>query len=327
MHGIKRKQWTKELLRQKRVQDEKKIYDYRSLTENVLNMRDEKIYSIEALKKTSELLEKNPEFNAIWNYRRDIIASLASELKTPFWDKELVFVMMLLKDYPKVYWIWNHRLWVLKHYPTSSPKVWQTELAVVNKLLEQDARNYHGWHYRRIVVGNIESITNKSLDKEEFEYTTIKINNNISNYSAWHQRVQIISRMFQKGEVGNQKEYIRTEISYIINAMFTDAEDQSVWFYIKWFIKNDIVCKTLDEQEYLKMLKDLRENILLINNDEIEFSGKQNIWCLKILLVLEDILEEKEALTERSSEQYLVQLIDADPLRKNRYLHLLEQHK
>ena len=105
MHGIKRKQWTKELLRQKRVQDEKKIYDYRSLTENVLNMRDEKIYSIEALKKTSELLEKNPEFNAIWNYRRDIIASLASELEIPFWDKELVFVMMLLKDYPKVYWI------------------------------------------------------------------------------------------------------------------------------------------------------------------------------------------------------------------------------
>ena len=105
-------------------------------------MRDEKIYSIEALKKTSELLEKNPEFNAIWNYRRDIIASLASELEIPFWDKELVFVMMLLKDYPKVYWIWNHRLWVLKHYPTSSPKVWQTELAVVNKLLEQDARNF-----------------------------------------------------------------------------------------------------------------------------------------------------------------------------------------
>ncbi|CAI4044799.1 hypothetical protein SUVZ_10G1660 [Saccharomyces uvarum] len=327
MHGIKRKEWTKELLRQKRVQDEKKIFEYRHLTDNILNLRDEKVYSTDALKKTSELLERNPEFNAIWNYRRDIISNSSSELETSFWNEELAFVMMQLKHYPKVYWIWNHRLWVLEHYPTDSCKIWQTELAVVNKLLELDARNYHGWHYRRIVVGNIEKITHSSLDKEEFEYTTAKINSNISNYSAWHQRVQIISRMFQKGEINNQKDYIQTEVSYIINAMFTDAEDQSVWFYIKWFIKNDIVCKTLDKQEYIQMLKDLRENILLINNDEVEFSGKQNIWCLKMLLVLEDILEENGAFTEKNSEAYLVQLMDADPLRRNRYLRLLKNHR
>ncbi|EJT42697.1 BET4-like protein [Saccharomyces kudriavzevii IFO 1802] len=235
--------------------------------------------------------------------------------------------MLQLKKYPKVYWIWNHRLWVLEHYPTDLPKIWQTELAVVNKLLEQDARNYHGWHYRRIVVGKIENITNKSLDKEEFEYTTNKINNNISNYSAWHQRVQIVSRMFQKGEIGNQRKYIQTEISYIINAIFTDAEDQSVWFYIKWFIKNDTVFKTLGKREYVQMLRDLRENIVLINNDEIDFSGKQNIWCLKILLVLESILKENESLTESNSEAYLTQLIDTDPLRKKRYLHLLKDLK
>lgn len=314
-------------MRQKRVQDERKIYEYRHLTEDVLNLRDEQIYSTGAFEKTSALLEKNPEFNAIWNYRRDITSNLSSELEISFWNKELAFVMLQLKKYPKVYWIWNHRLWVLEHYPTDLPKIWQTELAVVNKLLEQDARNYHGWHYRRIVVGKIENITNKSLDKEEFEYTTNKINNNISNYSAWHQRVQIVSRMFQKGEIGNQRKYIQTEISYIINAIFTDAEDQSVWFYIKWFIKNDTVFKTLGKREYVQMLRDLRENIVLINNDEIDFSGKQNIWCLKILLVLESILKENESLTESNSEAYLTQLIDTDPLRKKRYLHLLKDLK
>lgn len=314
-------------MRQKRVQDERKIHEYRHLTEDVLNLRDEQIYSTGAFEKTSALLEKNPEFNAIWNYRRDITSNLSSELEISFWNKELAFVMLQLKKYPKVYWIWNHRLWVLEHYPTDLPKIWQTELAVVNKLLEQDARNYHGWHYRRIVVGKIENITNKSLDKEEFEYTTNKINNNISNYSAWHQRVQIVSRMFQKGEIGNQRKYIQTEISYIINAIFTDAEDQSVWFYIKWFIKNDTVFKTLGKREYVQMLRDLRENIVLINNDEIDFSGKQNIWCLKILLVLESILKENESLTESNSEAYLTQLIDTDPLRKKRYLHLLKDLK
>jgi geranylgeranyl transferase type-2 subunit alpha len=49
----------------------------------------------------------------------------------------------------------------------------------------------HGWGYRRYVVSNIEKLRGISLAKSEFDYTTSKTNN-ISNFSAWHNRANLI---------------------------------------------------------------------------------------------------------------------------------------
>ena len=105
---------------------------------------------------------------------------------------------------------------------------WDTELALVTKLLEADARNcrppprlpslgflvlnchrsfstillstvcmlitVHGWEYRRYVVASIEKAKGISLAKKEFDYTTLKTNN-ISNFSAWHNRATLIPKL------------------------------------------------------------------------------------------------------------------------------------
>ena len=52
----------------------------------------------------------------------------------------------------------------------------------------------HGWQYRRYVVANIEKIRNVALAKSEFDYTTTKTNN-ISNFSAWHNRANLIPKL------------------------------------------------------------------------------------------------------------------------------------
>ncbi|EDO17642.1 hypothetical protein Kpol_1004p16 [Vanderwaltozyma polyspora DSM 70294] len=326
MHGIKRRQWTEELLKQKKLQDQKKISEYRDLTKTVLDKKRKEIYTLETFDLTTQVLKINPEFNSVWNYRRDIINSLRDGLAIESWEDELNFTMAQMKVFPKVYWIWNHRVWILNNYPNSPLKIWQRELVIASKVLEMDARNYHAWHYRRIIVNEIEKISGKSMDKSELEYTTLNINQNISNFSSWHQRAKLLPRMFSTDEVMDKKKFINDEVSYITNAMFTDAEDQSVWLYIKWFIKNEIVSKTLSGDEYQKMLKDLKNNILAINEDEVEFSGVQNNWCLKILIVIEDI-ETSLGITNTSNKtEYIEQLIEADPLRKNRYMHLLNKH-
>jgi geranylgeranyl transferase type-2 subunit alpha len=49
----------------------------------------------------------------------------------------------------------------------------------------------HGWEYRRYVVANLEQKRGTSLSKSEFAYTTTKTNN-ISNFSAWHNRANLI---------------------------------------------------------------------------------------------------------------------------------------
>lgn len=291
--------------------------------EDLLKLRDDKSYTLDSLTKTTLLLRINPEFNAIWNYRRDIISDMVNTLDTEFWKNELVFTLALLKQYPKVYWIWTHRLWTLEHQPDSSVNAWKLELGMVSKLLEMDARNYHGWHYRRIITDRIEKINGQSMDKGELEYATENINKNISNFSAWHQRAVLIPRMFANNEISDKKTFVEDEFAYITNAMFTDAEDQSVWFYIKWFIKNDIVSKTLGNDEYIRLLQELKTNILIINQDDLEFSGKQNNWCLKILIALEDVQKDLGVEIQTHSKEYLEQLIEADPLRKNRYLFLI----
>ncbi|SMN18621.1 similar to Saccharomyces cerevisiae YJL031C BET4 Alpha subunit of Type II geranylgeranyltransferase required for vesicular transport between the endoplasmic reticulum and the Golgi [Maudiozyma saulgeensis] len=328
MHGVKRKQYSREILKQKHLQDQLKIKTYKELVDKTLDTRDNKIFTSESLGLTSKVLELNPEFNTVWNYRRDIILHLRDTAPTEFWENELQFTMEKLRRFPKVYWIWNHRIWVLNNFPHATTKIWMVELAIVDKLLSMDARNYHGWHYRRLIIKKLETLTDKSMNTEELAYVTTIINKNISNYSAWHQRVQLITNLFEEHELKKEemKKMVLEEILYITNAIYTDADDQSVWFYTKWFLENEIVRLILTGDEYIKMLEDMNNNIVLINNDDLEFSGTENSWCLKILIVIEDALKSTgHAVEEEHTKEYLKKLIELDPQRTKRYLHLLSK--
>lgn len=52
----------------------------------------------------------------------------------------------------------------------------------------------HGWSYRRNVVANIreQQVDTKEIDTKEFEYTSTKIKQSFSNYSAWHYRSKVL---------------------------------------------------------------------------------------------------------------------------------------
>jgi geranylgeranyl transferase type-2 subunit alpha len=115
---------------------------------------------------------------------------------------ELEFTVPLLIQFPKCYWLWNHRLWVLneatKRLPTAAArKVWETELGLVGKMLDKDRRNFHAWGYRRFVVANLEDpqLGGSSMVEAEFEYSTKMVLANLSNFSAWHNRSQLIPRL------------------------------------------------------------------------------------------------------------------------------------
>lgn len=332
MHGVKRRQWTEELREQKRRNDKIRIKNYRTLQDKILKDYNAEVFDKQALQSTEQLLRLNPEFNTVWNYRRAIILAIKKDLDLQFWNNELVLSMELLKDYPKNYWIWSYRVWTLINYPESPLVIWQGELKIVNKFLEMDQRNYHCWHYRRILLTHIEKSTGETNHKDQFEYTTTKINKDISNFSAWHQRVSLIPTMLKNKEFNEgNKDFIMKEFDYITNAMFTDPEDQSVWLYIKWFINCDEVVNTLNNEERIDVLTKLRDNILLLNNDELEFSGKENNWCLKMLIVIER-LHRRLSISESTKcnediHIYLEKLIIFDPLRANRYKDLLKEEE
>src|SRR5204862_3239927 len=106
---------------------------------------------------------------------------------------------------PKCYWIWNYRVWLLQEAtarldPAMARRLWEEDLKLVSMMLVKDSRNFHGWRYRRIIIAELESpaLDGTSMVESEFEYTTKMIKSNLSNFSAWHNRICLIPRVLNE---------------------------------------------------------------------------------------------------------------------------------
>lgn len=179
---------------------------------------------------TSKLLKWNPEYYTIWNYRRLIrrhqlehASSRGPSDGSPPNYKALVdliyddlaFLIPLLRKFPKCYWIWSYRLWLLEESTRLLPapearNIWQQELVLAGKMLNLDSRNFHGWGYRRTVIKALESDAfqakglSTSMTKQEFDYTTKMISSNLSNFSAWHNRSKLIPKLLSEMKVDHE---------------------------------------------------------------------------------------------------------------------------
>lgn len=179
------------------------------------------------MQETAELLKKNPEYYTIWNHRRRIYVNEFHDLEgdvasgkiteetrisnvLDIIQLDLQFLFPLLLKFPKCYWIWNHRLWLLQQSTALLPaaqsrKLWEEELGLVGKMLSRDSRNFHGWGYRRIVVSSLESpaLQGRSMSRSELEYTKKMIGTNLSNFSAWHNRSKLILKILDEEEASD----------------------------------------------------------------------------------------------------------------------------
>lgn len=103
-----------------------------------------KEYTKDTFSLTSKILQWNPDYYTIWNYRRILILefiaeeSADAEFKQKTFINELMLFLQLIKINPKSYWLWNHRIWCLETMPNAD---WKAELGLVDKMLTMDARN------------------------------------------------------------------------------------------------------------------------------------------------------------------------------------------
>lgn len=75
-----------------------------------------------------------------------------------------------------------------------------------------------------VQTGGIES-------QEEFDFSTEKINENFSNYSAYHHRSVYIRKT---GKLAT--DIVEAEFSMIENAIYTEPDDQSSWWYHQFLL-------------------------------------------------------------------------------------------
>lgn len=249
-------------------------------------------------------------------------------------QEDLRFLIPLLKQYPKCYWIWNHRAWLLAtattHLPTTAAaELWKGELGLVGKMLALDSRNFHGWGYRRIAVRTLEGLPGgRSLVEEEFAYTTKMVNSNLSNFSAWHNRGQLLPRLLAEREADTQarRTFFDSEIELITRALYTDPYDQSLWFYHQYLMSAldptnpnapEILrpCGNAERVHYLDQeIENIRE--MLDGAEDCKYIYQALLDYSRRYLDLE---AGNKKVTTVAMKEWLEELKKIDPLRKERW--------
>lgn len=370
-HGIKKQRITEQVRIAKAQRDEAKITWYRNLTASVLKLKNSNVFTAEALLQTRNLLTANPEFNAIWNYRRDILLCLIQKDPTTAIDllgNDLQMVTVMIQSNPKCYWIWNHRRWCLEELAHRPLDDWQMELRLVQKILNKDGRNFHGWHYRRYVVSSIEKENDKiggqhancinlGLYISEFQYTTTKIEKDISNFSAWHSRTKLIPKIIKQltftefidkledlPELGDIEQFhkmvslfrsplklLDQELELVKTGIFMDSADTSVWLYMRWLLTDKVftgALKNITKDANLELLQQQFNIVVELNDLEKEDSPKNedNIECLKMLIFIKSLMNKfnNSQGLDKDTQHFLKLLINLDPLRAGHYKDQLQ---
>ncbi|KAF8753505.1 Rab-protein geranylgeranyltransferase [Rhizoctonia solani] len=320
-HGIKRIKQTEEAIKAQKERERVKIDRLVSIEKDVFDRRSKEDLSQESLEATTTLLALYPELYTAWNFRRTVLADGIFPKSSPeevfkAVDGELSLTLAALQVHPKVYWLWNHRRWCLENIPDGpegaekswKSSIWARELAIVEKMLDRDSRNFHAWNYRRYVLASVPEPDRRSPESE-LAYTTRKIEQNFSNFSAWHQRTKVFGVLWRDRpelEAAAKSE----EFEFVRNALWTDPGDQSAWLYHRWLIGKGDDAVTVKSE-----ISSIEELVVEVGSD--------SKWPLQALVHYKsllashdsaakpDLLRECRTLTER--------LIQIDPMRQQMY--------
>ncbi|ETR97527.1 protein prenylyltransferase [Trichoderma reesei RUT C-30] len=353
-HGVTRT--TRIRTEEQRLQDLEKIEKYRSLENQIRAQVAAGTYDLHLFDLTTKLLRQNPEYYTIWNVRRRCLlacrlsgaahkttsdaqgeTSETPEAKTQQTDgdvlqTEIAFTMPLLMEFPKCYWIWNFRQWLLAQAIQRLPvpvarKIWETELGLVSKMLNKDQRNFHAWGYRRLVVAKLESpeLDGKSMAEDEFAYTTKMIRQSLSNFSAWHNRSQLIPKVLEQRGADDRAraEFLTQELDLVRDALNVGPEDQSLWYYHQFLVSNIVgdgkrpsITPNLTVDERVAYLKHEIEEIkdLLEDYDDIK-------WIYEALSDYTVALQRLQQSNSNSGDLqvWLSKLRALDPMRTGRW--------
>ena len=95
-----------------------------------------------ALGLTEDALKLNAANYTVWQYRRDILKALNSNLY-----HELEYVDRSIEFNPKNYQVWHHRRVIVEWLNDPS-----RELELTERVLDMDAKNYHAWQHRQWAI-------------------------------------------------------------------------------------------------------------------------------------------------------------------------------
>jgi len=245
MHGRVKKDIVEPTPEEKAKQREQ-VRTARSLFAKLLDLRKSQTYNDQALEMTSKALQFHPEFPTLWGYRRELLTSTGSTEKPlqELLKMEMKLLEKALRKSQKVYSIWFHRKWVVERLfqemnadEEAIRNLLSTELDLCNQLLAVDERNFHCWNHRMNLMDLMrtwgkDKSNSMDLNAIDLKLSTDLINQNFSNYSAWHLRTLLQQPL--AGEEPRMKLNVEEELEWVQQGIYTEPNDQSVWLYHQW---------------------------------------------------------------------------------------------
>jgi len=310
MHGRLKIKTNAEQQEQKRKERAKKLAIFRTVSDRIFNKRKNSELDDEILELTGKVLVENPDIYTFWNIRKETLLKIKHERPDEVENyvlKELELTEFCIKVNSKSYNSWFQRSWVLD---LSQEIDFQRELALCNKCLDLDDRNFHCWDYRRTVVAK-----SGTTAEDELTFSTLRISTNFSNYSSWHYRSELLPRIYPSSDKETliDIEKLIDECNLVQNATFTDPNDQSPWFYQRWLLFSGSENESMEGKTSLRSIV---SNELELCKQLYELEPK-NKW------VIFQMCELLRRIDSVNNESRILQLIDdlceIDPLRRGFY--------
>ncbi|CAK1603098.1 unnamed protein product [Parnassius mnemosyne] len=331
MHGRVKVRTTEEEKLRKEKERQEKLKVFKNVMQTIHHKRQQHEYDKELLELTGKVLASNPDIYTLWNIRREILEQIRKnncdeEQLSKLFNDELNVTEYCLKINPKSYCAWHQREWVLT---TRSDPDWKKELDLCNKYLKLDERNFHTWDYRRFVVSQC-----KPPLQDEFDFTTEKLLDNFSNYSAWHYRSKMLLQLYPDVEGGRpiQDKHHKHELKLVQNAAFTDPDDTSAWFYQRWLlgavktVTSLVVCTVTQIKTTVAFSKQVSHNYVqsktrlffdnvAINGDWISCNGNDHdcLWILKHNVTINDDIDVKVEYKDEYEESHVIKCLKYKP--------------
>ncbi|CAL5428186.1 unnamed protein product [Camellia sinensis] len=180
----------------------------RPLQSHFLHFHHNKIYTKEALAVNAKLLEANPEYLTAWNYQKFAVEHILSHSDI---DTEID--------------------------PDSIKSIYSEELRVTKRALAKNYRSYGAWYHRKWLLSKGHSSVDQELQllgmflKKDTGISMHGITGDCNSVSFTGEKG---SRIFSKEKV------LTEEYDLVHQALFTDPDDQSGWFYHLWLLEQTV---------------------------------------------------------------------------------------
>ncbi|XP_013104247.1 protein farnesyltransferase/geranylgeranyltransferase type-1 subunit alpha [Stomoxys calcitrans] len=244
----------------------REIFDYF----RAILARQEK--SSRALELTTDALRLNPANYTVWQYRRDILRELGSDL-----SEELGYIEDVITENAKNYQVWHHRRVIVEMLNDASKELDLTEMA-----LRTDAKNYHAWQHRQWAISTF------NLYDDELAFVDRLISEDIRNNSAWNQRFFVLKHF------GFTTEVIQRELDYALNRIRIVKNNESSWNYLKGILRRSGNGSLSQFPEVIAFCEELYANN---SRSPYLIAFLIDVYCEKCLQTSD--LGEKEALSRK----------------------------